>query len=183
MKNKLVVSVLGVSILVGGMAPSLQVLAAEPAPTVEMTQPTLPVAYDEQFIVDLLDNSDLNYSVALPYKEGQVQVPEGFTYSVVTNPYTNQSFYKIERGFAYYGFKKFAIVNAFRYGGKALSVVMDVVSPATAKYIKKNSGKIANAIDGASDMLHGAIYQSLLKADVPKAIARNIAWAIDAFLL
>jgi len=31
-------------------------------------------------------------------------------------------------------------------------------------------------------MLRGAIYQSLLKADVPKAIVRNIAWAIDAFL-
>jgi len=59
---------------------------------------------------------------------------------------------------------------------------MDVVSLATAKYIKKNSGKIASAIDGVSDMLRGAIYQSLLKADVPKAIVRNIAWAIDAFL-
>ncbi|WP_313533251.1 hypothetical protein [Exiguobacterium sp.] len=55
---------------------------------------------------------------------------------------------------------------------------MDVVSLATAKYIKKNSGKIANA----SDLLRGAIYQSLLKADVPKAIVRNIAWAIDVFL-
>ena len=60
--------------------------------------------------MDLLDNSDLNYLVALPYKEGQVQVPEGFTYSVVTNPYTNQSFYKIEREFAYHGFKKLRLL-------------------------------------------------------------------------
>lgn len=58
---------------------------------------------------------------------------------------------------------------------------MDVVSPATAKYMK-NSGKIANAIDGSSDMLHDAIYQSLLKANVPKATVRNIAREIDAFL-
>lgn len=183
MKNKLVMSVLGVSILVGGLAPSLQVLAEESSPSAEVAPQTLPIAYDEQYIVNVLDNSDLNYSVALPYKEGEVQVPEGFTYSVVTNPYTNKSFYKIERGFATYGFRKLAIVSAFRYGGKALSVVMDVVTPTTAKYIKKNSGKIADAIDDASDMLHGAIYQSLLRADVPKSIARNIAWAIDAFLL
>jgi len=60
---------------------------------------------------------------------------------------------------------------------------MDVVSPATAKYIKKNSSKIASAIDGASDMLHGTIYQLLLKADVPKAIARNIARQLIYFTL
>ena len=60
---------------------------------------------------------------------------------------------------------------------------MDVVSPATAKYIKKNSSKIANAIDGASDMLHCAIYQLLLKADVPKEIARNIARQLMYFTL
>lgn len=68
MKNKLAISVLSVSILVGGIAPNLQVLVGEPAPSVKVTQPTLPVANDMQFIVNLLDNSDLNYSVALPYK-------------------------------------------------------------------------------------------------------------------
>lgn len=41
---------------------------------------------------------------------------------------------------------------------------MDVVIPTTAKYIKKNSVKIADAIDGASDMLHSEIYQSLFKS-------------------
>ncbi|UTR13549.1 hypothetical protein MM221_13045 [Salipaludibacillus sp. LMS25] len=64
-----------------------------------------------------------------------------------------------------------------------MSIVLDVVPPATAKYIRKNTGKIANAIDKASSLLHGEIYQALLSAGVPTSIARNIAWAIDAFLL
>lgn len=55
----------------------------------------------------------------------------------------------------------------FRYGGKALSIVLDVVTPDTAKYIRKNSEKIADAIDSASVMLHGEIYQALLSAGVP----------------
>lgn len=77
--------------------------------------------------------------------------------------------------------KKSAIVFAFRYGGNALSTVLDVVSESTAKYVKKNSGKIADAIEDAGEMIHGEIYQALLSAGVPITYARNIAWAIDAF--
>jgi hypothetical protein len=79
--------------------------------------------------------------------------------------------------------KKWAIVNGFRYGGKALGTVLDVVTPATAKYVRKNSGKIADAIDSAGSMIHGEVYNALLSAGVPTTYARNTAWSIDAFLL
>lgn len=107
----------------------------------------------------------------------------GYIATVVTNPDTNISFYKIERDFQTFGLKKTAIVAAFRYGGKALSTVLDVVSDDTADYVRKNSGKIADAIEEASEMIHGEIYQSLRDAGVPTFYARNIAWAIDGFLL
>lgn len=87
------------------------------------------VAYDKDYIEEMLKEHDGNFVMPLPYKEGSVEVPLGYSYSIVTNPYTDQSFYRVERNITTYGFKKFAIVNAFRYGGKALSIVLDVVSP------------------------------------------------------
>ena len=141
------------------------------------------VAYDKEFIIEELKNSSGNFDLVLPYKEGNIEVPKGYHTILITNPETQQSFYRISSEYQTFGLKKWAIVNGFRYGGEALSVVLDVVSPDTAKYVKKNSGKIADAIDSASEMLHGEIYQALLSAGVPTFYARNIAWAIDAFLL
>lgn len=74
-------------------------------------------------------------------------------------------------------------MNAFRYGGKALSKVTGVVNDDVAVYISNNSGKIASAIDGASAMIEGEILQALLNAGVPLKYARNIAWAIDLVFL
>lgn len=179
MKNQVIASILCATVLVGSVSPNFQAFAEE----TNSNETTHLVAYDMNYIEDMLKDLNNDFALALPYKEGNVELPLGYSYSVVTNPYTNQSFYKVERNITTYGLKKFAIVNAFRYGGKALGTVMDVVSPATAKYIKKNSGKIADAIDDAGAMIHGEIYQSLLDAKVPTTIARNIAWAIDAFLL
>ena len=141
------------------------------------------ISYDEEFIIEELNNNFGEFDLVLPYKEGDIKVPEGYNVTLITNLETQQSFYRISSEFQTFGFKKWAIVNGFRYGGKALSIVLDVVTPDTAKYIRKNSEKIADAIDSASVMLHGEIYQALLSAGVPTFYARNIAWAIDAFLL
>lgn len=121
---------------------------------------------------------------AIPLADDDViDVPQYYNTAIVVNPETGQKFLKIPPRYSERGVKKVAIVNAFKHGGKHLAVVMDVVSPATAKYIQQNSLKIANTINNASAMIHGEIYQALLAAGVPTTTARNIAWAIDAFLL
>ncbi|MFG6115554.1 hypothetical protein [Thalassobacillus devorans] len=184
--KKPMISLISASIIFSGFSPSLtNVVSAEEHdnnPSVNVEQQKEGIAYDEKTISDKLRETS-TFALVLPYKEGIVEVPEGYVVSLITNPQTNLSFYKIESQVQVQGLKKTAIVYAFRYGGKALSTVLDVVSDSTAKYVKKNSGKIADAIDDASTMIHGEIYQSLLSAGVPTFYARNIAWAIDAFLL
>lgn len=177
--KKSLIAVLSASIIFSGVSTgfSNKALAEEPV----VSSSVVEVAYDEQTVLAQLEGS--SFPVALLYKEGIIETPEGYVSSVVTNPETNQSFYKVEAEMQTFGLKKTAIVYAFRYGGRALSTVLDVVSDSTATYVRKNSGKIADAIDDASAMIHGEIYQSLLSAGVPTTYARNIAWAIDAFLL
>lgn len=181
-------------VLISGVCASLifSSFAATPAfaakedvtsPKVSIEKSESNIAYSQEHIKELLNQSSSQFDLVLPYKEGVIKVPEGYTSTLITNPYTNESFYRIGSQFQTFGLKKWAIVNAFRYGGKALSTVLDVVSDSTATYIRKNSGKIADAIDDASAMIHGEIYQALLSAGVPTFYARNIAWAIDAFLL
>lgn len=183
--KKSIVAMLSASIIFSGVSTGIsnKVFAEEliETPTIEKMQNNV-IAYDEKTVLEHLEESTV-FAIALPYKEGVVQVPEGYTTTVVTNPETNESFYKIEAEMQTYGLKKKAIVLAFRYGGDALGTVLNVVSDDTAKYIKKNSGKIADAIEDAGEMIHGEIYQALLSAGVPTFYARNIAWAIDAFLL
>lgn len=186
--RKLLASSLCVSLIITGFAETSAFAATKEGYT--STQVTtnfdnqkVKIAYDKAFIIEELNNSTGEFDLVLPYQEGDIIVPEGYNTTLITNPETQQSFYRISSEYQTFGLKKWAIVNAFRYGGKALSTVLDVVSPATAKYIKKNSGKIADAIDSAGAMIHGEIYQALLSAGVPTSYARNIAWAIDAFLL
>lgn len=112
-----------------------------------------------------------------------VDLPSKYKASIVTNPETGQRFLKIPAMYEERGIKKAALVSAFRHGGRALATVLDVVSPATATYIRRNSAKIANSLDKAAHMLHGEIYQALLAGGIPNPHARNIAWAIDKFLL
>ncbi|UXU84863.1 hypothetical protein MUA77_05595 [Mammaliicoccus sciuri] len=182
--KKHLITALGVSIILSGVSTSFMQNASAKeniSSNVKTQESDEQIAYDENFILNELKGSQ--FAIALPIKEGTVKVPKGYTSSVVTNPETNQSFYKIKYTTQFYGLKKSAIVYSFRYGGKGLSTVLDVVSKDTAKYVRKNSGKIADAIDDAGAMIHGEIYQSLLSAGVPQTYARNIAWAIDAFLL
>ncbi|KNE19242.1 hypothetical protein [Virgibacillus pantothenticus] len=183
--KKVLVSGLCASLLVANFAGTSALAATKEhsTQTEVTTSVNKEVSYDQEFINKKLLEISEGFALPLPYKEGDVEVPEGYSVSVVTNPVTNQSFYRINPVVQTYGLKKWAIVNAFSYGGKALSTVLDVVSDSTAKYIKKNSGKIADAIDHAGEMLHGEIYQALLAGGVPNPYARNIAWAIDAFLL
>lgn len=123
-------------------------------------------------------------SHAIPLKDGDtLNLPSSYDAEIVTNPETGQKFVKIPARVSEFGLKKTAIVNAFKYGGTHLATVLEVVSPATATYIRANSLKIATAIESASVMLHGDILQALISAGVPITIARNIAWAIDKFLL
>lgn len=49
----------------------------------------------------------------LPYKEGDIKVPEGYNVTLITNLETQQSFYRISSEFQTFGFKKWAIVNGF----------------------------------------------------------------------
>lgn len=139
------------------------------------------ITYDENYILEKSQGSE--FAIALPQKEKIIEVPNGYKTSVVTNPETNQSFHEVESEIQPYGLKKSAIVYAFRYGGNVLSTVLDTFSNGTAKYVKKIPKKIADAIEDAGLMINGEIYQSLLSAGVPTTYARNIAWAIDAFLL
>lgn len=182
--KKQLITALSASIILSGISTGfIQSASAKEniSSQVQTQQNENQIAYDENFILEKLQGSE--FAIALPQKEGIVEVPNGYVSSVVTNPETNQSFYKVESEIQPYGLKKSAIVFAFRYGGNALSTVLDVVSESTAKYVKKNSGKIADAIEDAGEMIHGEIYQALLSAGVPITYARNIAWAIDAFLL
>ena len=183
--KKLIPATLSATILVSGLSVGFANTAfakndTQVSPiTLEQTEKT---AYTEDYILKRMENTE-GFALVLPYKKGNIEVPEGYISTLVTNPDTGRSFYKIDRAIQTYGVKKTVIVAAFRYGGKALSVVLDVVTDDTAKYVRKNSGKIADAIDDAGEMIHGEILQSLLSAGVPKFYARNIAWAIDAFLL
>jgi hypothetical protein len=182
LKKQVICSVLGATILFTGIAP--QASAAESINKEGISTESINVvAYDSDYIMNKVKNLENGFGTALPYKEGIVQVPAGYKYSIEINPDTNQSFYKIKASREKRGIKKWAIVNAFRYGGEVFGIVTDVVSDAAAKYIRNNSGKIADAVDDAGELAHGAIYQSLLSAGVPTSIARNIAWAIDTFLL
>lgn len=179
--KKTLISAMGATLLFTGFGFSDTTFAQEQnIPLAESQQNE--VAYTKEFILKQLENTE-EFALVLPYTAGSIELPEGYISTLVSNPDTNLSFYKIENEIQTIGFKKTAIVWAFRYGGEALGIVMDVVNDDAADYIRKNSGKIADAIEDASDMVYGAIYQSLLSAGVPTAIARNIAWAIDAFLL
>lgn len=141
------------------------------------------VAYSEKDVLEAIKSSDGDTNIILPYKKGTVKLPPNYNSKVVVNPVTGESFIKIKSEISTRGAKKFVIVNAFRYGGKALSKVTGVVNDDVAVYISNNSGKIANAIDGASAMIEGEILQALLNAGVPLKYARNIAWAIDLVFL
>ena len=182
--KKTLITMLSATIIFSGVSVGVseKAFAGERSGISSVVEKEQTVAYDEETVLAGLEGTTI-FALALLYKEGIVEVPEGYLASVVTNPETNQSFYKIEAEMQTFGLKKTAIVYAFRYGGKALGTVLDVVSDSTATYVKKNSGKIADAIDDASDLLYASIYQSLLSAGIPTFYARNIAWAIDTFLL
>lgn len=175
--KKLLVSILSASLLSTGILP-LEVKAEE-----VNTEDKVTVAYSKTEILEKIKNNEPNTNIILDYKPGKVELPPNYNYSVVQNPETNKSYIKVKSEISTRGLKKTIIVNAFRYGGKYLGEVLEIVSDDAAKYVTKNSGLIAKGIDNASAMIHGEILQSLINVGVPLKYARNIAWAIDVVFL
>jgi len=140
--KKYLITALSASIIISGISTGFSQTASAKENTVTSTQieeQKKGIAYDKNSILEQLHGSE--FAVALPYKDGIVETPRGYISSVVTNPETNQSFYKFESEIQTYGLKKTIIVYGFRYGGEALSTVLDVVSDDTAKYVKKKFRK------------------------------------------
>lgn len=138
---------------------------------------------NENSLPDAVKN-DKFHSHAIPLKaEDNVNLPSSYNAEIVISPETGQKFLKIPAQYSERGLKKTAIVSAFRYGGPNLAKVLGVVSAPVGTYIKKNSLKIATAIDAASAMTEGGIIQALISAGVPSTTARTITWAITTVLL
>lgn len=138
---------------------------------------------NEGSLPNKVKNDKFHSHAILLKAEDTVNLPPSYNAEIVTSPETGQKFLKIPAQYSERGLKKAAIVSAFRYGGPHLATVLDVVSAPVATYIRKNSLKIATAIDSASVMTEGAIIQSLISAGVPSTTARTITWAITTFLL
>ncbi len=84
------------------------------------------------------------------------------------------------------GWKKAAVVNTLRYGGKGVKQIanwLDIGSK-EAKYVANNAEKIADALEGFETGIENALIDFMIfECGIPGGSARVIAYAITAIAL
>lgn len=115
-------------------------------------------------------------------EEKSINLQELQVYTVPTNPYDGTQISKEtmnELQIKERGVKKTAVVLALKYGGKAVSKIVSVLSEKNAKLVTKHSYELGEALDRFSDTVEARLVDYMIfELGLSSSSARSIAWAI-----